>query len=462
MARPRSSTTALRHLLDQSQLPVYVLNEHRIIIFCNHACADWTGIETDLLIGVRCDYHTQPADDPIKAMAAILCPPPEVFSGKRRSAEIRIPQRDGTLQPPRQAHCAPLAMDSLESGGVVVIVDAEDEFSSAVINPDEEFNAAALHQQLAMARQRLEFSYQLDRLIGESPLMRRVQQQVRLAIEQPTHVLITGPPGSGREHVARTIHANHGATLTTLLPIVCPLVTMESMQSTVTSFVKQCQQEDSLNTSALLLLDVDQLTLEAQHELTGFFSISSFQMLTIATSSQCLLSLAKQGHFNETLAYALSTLIIELPPLSARGNDIALLAQSILETFNAEGNRQFEGFSDQAMDRLLNHTWNQHVDELVSVIRASCQQADSTLIQEADLPESISRTIEAESRPRKTSESIDLDKFLAEVESELIERALNEAKGNKTRAAELLGITRARLHRRLQQTQHQEPDEAAS
>ena len=292
--------------------------------------------------------------------------------------------------------------------------------------------------------------------------MRRVQDQVRLAIEQPTHVVVTGPVGSGREHVARTIHSSHTSTPGSLFPIACPLITAESLQSTVTTFVKHCQQEGTLDSSSLLLLDIDQLSPESQHELNGFFSIPSFQMLTIATSGSCLLSLASAGQFNQSLAYTLSTLVINMPCLAERGLDIALLAQSILEDFNAEGNRQFSGFSDEATDRLLHHTWNGEVDELVAIVRSSCQRAESSMIQKSDLPESIEKTIQAEAREPKPSQAIDLDKFLATVEQELIDRALAEAKGNKTRAAKLLGITRARLHRRLEQRSSTEPADLES
>jgi len=221
--------------------------------------------------------------------------------------------------------------------------------------------------------------------------------------------------------------------------------------------VKHCQQEGTLGSASLLLLDIDQLSPESQHELNGFFSIPDFQLLTIATSGTCLLSLAREGQFNQSLAYALSTLVINMPSLSERGFDIALLAQSVLEDFNAEGNHQLSGFSDEAIDRLLHHTWNGEINELVSIVRSSCQQAESSIIQESDLPGSIEKTIQAEARGPKSSQGIDLDMFLSSVERELIDRALVEAKGNKTRAAKLLGITRARLHRRLEQRSSEEP-----
>ena len=461
MARPRSSTTALRNVLDQSQRPIYVLNEKRLIIYCNEACARWTGRAAEDLIGTRCDYHSHPVENPNQQLAACLCPPPEVFAGQPVTTTMGIHDQSGkTVQ--FQANCLPLGIDPLDDAGVVVIIDQQSELDLGEAAATGELNAENLHQHLALSRNKLSFPFTLDRLVGEGPLMRRVQDQVRLAIEQPTHVVVTGPVGSGREHVARTIHSSHTSTPGSLFPIACPLVTAESLQSTVTTFVKHCQQEGTLGSSSLLLLDIDQLSPESQHELNGFFSIPSFQMLTIATSGSCLLSLASEGQFNQSLAYALSTLIISMPCLAERGLDIALLAQSILEDFNAEGNRQFSGFSDEAIDRLLHHTWNGEVDELVAIVRSSCQRAESSMIQKSDLPESIEKTIQAEAREPKPSQAIDLDKFLATVEQELIDRALAEAKGNKTRAAKLLGITRARLHRRLEQRSSTEPADLES
>lgn len=456
MARPRSSTTALRKTLDQSRRPVYVLDEGRVIIYCNQACAEWTGTATDELIGTRCDYHTQGLGDPIAELAARLCPPPAVFSGTMMFMEICLHPKQDTLF--STANCIPLGTDLQDDTGVMVILGNPGEMQSVPAASSAGDCEGIFHQRLTIARREWARDYKLDRLIGDSPLMRRVQQQVRLAIEQPVHVVITGPPGSGREHVARTIHLNHTSKPSSLFPISCPLITPESMQSTVAAFVKHCQLEDTLDRSSLMLLDIDQLSLESQHELTGFFSIPSFCMLTIATSRQCLLTMAEQGKFNKQLAYALSTLVIDLPPLSDRGDDIGLLAQAILEDFNAEGNHQLGGFSRQAMDLLLAHTWNDQVDELVEVVRSGCQQAESRMVQETDLPDYLHQTIVAESRQRKITEEIDLDRFLATVESELIERALVESRGNKTRAAQLLGITRARLHRRLQQELRSEPD----
>ena len=128
MARPRSSTTALRKTLDQSRRPVYVLDEGRVIIYCNQACAEWTGTATDELIGTRCDYHTQGLGDPIAELAARLCPPPAVFSGTMMFIEICLHPKQDTLF--STANCIPLGTDLQDDTGVMVILGNPGEMES--------------------------------------------------------------------------------------------------------------------------------------------------------------------------------------------------------------------------------------------------------------------------------------------------------------------------------------------
>ena len=455
MARPRSSTTALRKLLDDAHHGFYLLDSQRILVYCNRRCAELLGVTVEELVGTQCNYHSQDTGDRTATLAAHLCPPPETFLGERQVTKVRLPAPTSRRSLVFNAECLPLGTDHTGESGVLVLLSHVDDTN--LRSPDRTW-----HERLARAREPWIRAYRADRLVGESPAMRRVQQQVRLAIEHPTRVVITGLPGTGREHLARTIHLTHTAKPSSLFPLSCPLLTPESMQSTVSAFVDHCQREGTLDKASLLLLDIDQLSPAVQTELSGLFSIHGFHMLTIATSTQCLLSMAKEGRFNEDLALALSTLVIHLPPLSERIPDIALLAQAFLEEFNAEGDHQLTGFSDEALDRLVTHTWHGQVDELVTVVHTACNRATSHQVELHDLPDRIMATVRAESRPRRSPSPINLDHFLAEVEQELIERALAESRGNKTRAATLLGITRSRIHRRIQQhhiDQHDCPED---
>ncbi len=188
---------------------------------------------------------------------------------------------------------------------------------------------------------------------------------------------------------------------------------------------------------------------EAQAELAGFLTLPGFELYSIATSEESLVALAQQGRFHTDLAHALSTLTIHLPPLSQRLEDIPLLCQFFVEKLNAEGDRQLSGFSSEALDELAGYAWPDNIDELADLVELACRAAEGPTIDIRDLPAPIRWATTADAHPRQQDEPIDLDEFLAEIEKELMLRALRRCKGNKTKAARLLGMNRARFLRRL-------------
>src|SRR5262249_17443143 len=161
-------------------------------------------------------------------------------------------------------------------------------------------------------------------------------------------------------------------------------------------------------------------------------------------------------------ARRLSTLVIELPPLVQRRDDIPLLAQMFLEELNAAGGKQLRGFAADAMDRLTLYDWPGQIDELSAMVRQAFSQAEGYEITSADLPKQLRLAAEAARHPRPVVESIDLEKFMTQVEAELIERALRQAKQNKSQAARLLGMTRPRLYRRMVQLGLARPEEEST
>ena len=102
------------------------------------------------------------------------------------------------------------------------------------------------------------------------------------------------------------------------------------------------------------------------------------------------------------------------------------------------------------MDQLTSYAWPENIDELREFVRSACETSTGPVVQESELPEKIHLTTEAEFRPSRTDESVMLDEFLAEIERELLVRALRHAKGNKAKAARLLGVTRQRVIRRIE------------
>jgi len=452
MSRLRGSIQELSKLLSSSAAPVYAIDHERRIVYCNAACAAWTGVAAEELIGQQCQYHW-PADSPqAQRAAAGLCPPPEVFAGARRSAAVHRATDDGALVR-RMGNFLALG-DEIEGNGVLAVLDLEDLPSSGAVAPlsnAPDAQAEELHAAVAAFRARLAGCYSLDRMIGSGPSATLAREQALVAAACQANVVIWGPPGSGRQHLAKAIHYRRSADSgRALVSLFCSALPAELLRSTLQAMIaKASQRQGPLDT--LLLGDVDQMPLEVQAELAAALSTRKIALPIIATASVPLESLEGLGEFRHDLACQLSTIIIRLDPLSDRLADLPILAQTFLEEVNAEGDKQVGGFTAAALDLLVAYPWPGNVEELVTIVREAHDNAASHEIEPAELPKRIHLAADAARYPRKREETIELEDFLARVEKELIERAMKRAGGNKSKAAKLLGLTRPRLYRRLVQ-----------
>lgn len=317
---------------------------------------------------------------------------------------------------------------------------------------DSATSARLGHLQLLQLRSELDPALLLGPLIGQSHAIKRLREQVKVAQQAHVRAIMIGPAGSGRRQLARAIHYTGDLSqVGPLATVDCPVMDAELMQLTLTRFLRQRQESTFRRPPALLLTDVDQLRSDAQQELAGFLHLPGVELPTISTASRSLHKLAAKGRFRQDLAFALSTFTLLVPPLQKRADDVPLLAQYFLEQHNSRGGRQHSGFATDALELLLLYPWPGNVDELAAIVRQACEQAPGNTITAADLPEQLHHGREALLHRSPAEPAINLSDFLAEVEKELLHRALRKAGGNKTKAAELLGLHRARLIRRLVQ-----------
>ena len=437
----RSANLELVRLFQAAEQPIYALDDERRIVFATAALGTWAGIEVAELVGQQCSYHSALEHDGGAIVAAALCPPPEAFAGQRLSGQLSSQTSGGTST--RAAEFIPLADGRGGCQGVLVLVaasDAPSEDPSA--SPNE---AAALHERLRRFHQVWRDRFQLARLIGDSPAMKQVRAQAALAAAGTGNVLLVGPPGSGRKHVARTIQALVDPERNSPLPVVaCGNLTGEQLQAQLT-------MRRTPSVRAVLLTDVDTLSAEAQTTLAQLWSAAGTSVRVFATSSRPLAECVAKDEFRHDLACMLATLSIALPPLVERRKDLPLLAQAFLEEQNAAGEKQLSGFTMEALQSLAGYSWPGNVGELARFVVEAHAAAEGTTVAARDLPKRLHLAGEATARPRKTPEAIDLAAFLAQVETELIRRALAQAKQNKSKAAKLLGLTRPRLYRRMVQ-----------
>jgi DNA-binding NtrC family response regulator len=231
----------------------------------------------------------------------------------------------------------------------------------------------------------------------------------------------------------------------------CSLLGADLPEAVAAAVARGKRSAEPASPGTLLLHRVDELSADVQVELAGFVVRRPMAWRLLATAAEPLLELARHGKFRNDLAAALSTIVIELPPLVHRRDDLPLLAQLFLEDLNAAHRRQIGGFTPAALDLLDSYGWPGNLDELAQVVAESHQRAAGLEIDVADLPDRLRLASQAAAQPRRAEETIVLSEYLGRVERELIRRALALAKGNKAKAARLLGMTRPRLYRRMVQ-----------
>jgi DNA-binding NtrC family response regulator len=407
------------------------------------------------LVGRVCSFHSSPIVERLDSVAAGICPPPEAFAGERLRGVVSAAGENGQAAR-RQAEFIPLFDERESCAAVLAIIGtvdlSADTVTAAEDGGDAAAESAALHERLRSFHVALRGPWQLDRLVGVSPAIERVRAQVRLAANSNAAVLIVGPPGSGRQHVAKAIHYSQPVAETgRLVPLPCSSLGSELLSSTLSDLLKRGGGAADRSAGTLLLTDVHELPVEVQTELAERLARDPGRLRIVSTTTAPLEERAALGEFRPDLACALSTIVIHLPPLAERREDVPLLAQMFLEELNAAGGKQLRGFSPEALDQLAAYAWPGNIDELAEMVRESHDRAEGAHVATADLPPRIYLAAAANRRPRRDAEPIDLEKYLAGIELELIQRALRLAKGNKTKAARLLGLTRPRLYRRMVQ-----------
>ncbi len=459
---PRPGIAEFARLLTAVADPLYVVDERRRIVDVNEACARWLGCKPEELLGRECRYVPVESTDALNARATSLCPPPAAFAGEQITAEIVPPRDDPNAEcAPRHAMFMPWRLSAPDTFAVAVWVP-----EPKVMQRDAAFRQSAaeeamkLHALTARLRREAAGRYALDRLVGVGPSMQRIRAQIGVAAACSAPLSIVGRAGTGRSRIARAVHyaqASASAKTTSsaeafpLVPLESAVLDAELLQSTIRGMIRAARSAGRSSAGTLLLADADLLPPDAQAELAGFLKLVELPLRIMTTSGVSLERHAEAGRFRADLAAWLAVMVIEVPPLASRPEDIAPLAQHFVEELNAAGERQIGGFTSEALDRLAAYAWPGEAIELADIVRSSYERAEGHLIEAGNLPTRLTYADDAQRHAPASPESIDLDRFLGEMERELLQRALAQAKGNKTTAARLLGLSRPRLYRRLVQ-----------
>lgn len=431
----------LPRLLDHSPDPVAVISDQFTVVYANQACCDWLGAPSDEVIGSSLAFA--PASSNGDQRFNGICPSPQLFALQPHNTVNQINVTRGGKRIFRQATFNRIACEDTERSAVLVIANGDD-FQEPAVDPAGD---PAWHELYVKMRNADSAIFHAESLVGTSDQAVRIRRQVAAAAANQADCLVIGPAGSGREHVARTIFCERNLANAQLVPIHCSIADSELIQSAIKNWVFDRRNNNS--SDWLLLLDVDRLSVDAQSELLGYTRLPDFQLPIIATAGQELMQMALHGDFSKSLAMHLSIQTIALSPLTERIQDLPLLVQAFIEQKNQAGSHQVGGASDEVLQTLAEYCWPRNVAELKQYVDAAHDHCQSAAIQLSDLPEEFSYALSAARIGHHQLPSIDLTEYLEQIERELIARALAQSGNNKTQAARLLGISRARLLRRL-------------
>ena len=319
-------------------------------------------------------------------------------------------------------------------------------------------------REVRVLRKQLRERGTFGKMIGASLEMRQIYQVIEQAAPTGASVLVSGESGTGKELVAQTIHQLSPRVSQPFVPLNCAAIPDTLLESELfghekgafTGAIARRQGCFELaNRGTLFLDEIAEMTPATQAKLLRVLQERTFRPLggqreqsvdirVIAATNVDPPDAVKQQKLREDLFYRLNVFAIRLPPLRERKDDIPLLVQSFIAEFNSRNNKSVNGVGDKAMALLERYDWPGNVRELRNVMERATIVARGALIDVGDLPP-LATTAPPPAPAAGLAPGITVD----EAERQLIEVTLQHTGGNKTRAAEMLGISLKTLHNKL-------------
>lgn len=323
-----------------------------------------------------------------------------------------------------------------------------------------------LKMEVRRLKKEVESRYEFHRLIGKSPSMQRIYDLIERISDSTSNVLITGESGTGKELVAKAIHYNGVRKDGPFVAVNCAAIPEALLESELFGYKKGAFTDAKsdkkgvifeAHEGTLFLDEITEMPLTLQAKLLrvieerevrplGDTRGYSVDVRIISTSNRDIESWIQQGRFREDLYYRLKVIDIEMPPLRDRKEDIPLLVEHFVHQLGGASKKKIAGVSEEALRLLVNYAWPGNVRELENVIQRAIALAQHEEILPEDLPDALRQR-----RDERLFEKAVEEKFtLEQLEKEYIKRVLVETGGNKSKAAERLGLDRKTLYRKLQ------------
>jgi DNA-binding NtrC family response regulator len=321
----------------------------------------------------------------------------------------------------------------------------------------------------------------LKNLIGKSAVLAKTIERIEQVAPTRATVLIEGESGTGKEVVAHTIHQLSGRPAAKFVIVHCAALSAQLLESELFghekgSFTGAAQRRlgrfEQADGGTIFLDEIGEIDAATQVKLLRVLSERSIERVgsntpikvdvrLVAATNKNLRELVDRGEFREDLFFRLNVVKIDMPPLRTRGEDIVLLTSAFLREFAEENKRPIKTLTDEAIDLLRRYPWPGNVRELRTVIEHGVVMCNAAQIGVEHLPDfmrqspkSVAKSEGIATKENQIVLASGIELNLHVLEQRAINEALTQSAGNRTLAAEMLGISRRTLQRKLKETGH--------
>ena len=384
-------------------------------------------------------------------------------------SDVRMPGEDGiTLMKAAKAMNPGLAVILLTAFGsidqaVAAMKDGADDFITKPVDLDQlelrvekALKAHKLESEVKHLKAQLDEKYGMNGIVGSSPAMQKVFRMIRQAAPTDATVLIQGPSGTGKELVARAIHNLSNRSKGPFVAVEFAAISPNLLESEMFGHEKgaftgavsrRIGRFEAANHGTIFLDEISEMPLELQVKLLRVLQEREFQRVgsnetvkcdirIVAATNRDLAAYVKEGKFREDLYYRLNVIDMRLPTLKERTGDVPLLVNRYLREFGGKS------VSPDAMRLLEAYQWPGNVRELRNAVEKMCVLSSSGEIGVDDVPDEMKRDVPM---------TLSVSGTLGETEKAKILAVLEEVGGNRTKAAERLGISRRTIYRKLEE-----------
>ncbi len=326
-----------------------------------------------------------------------------------------------------------------------------------------------LREQNVRLQKQLERRFSFSNIIGKSKKMQEVFELIKLVADSDASVLVHGESGTGKELVASAIHYNSSRRAKPYIRVSCASLPESLIESELFGYEKgaftganerRIGRFEAAQGGTLLLDEIGELPLsfqvkllrvlqERQIERLGSHRSIDIDVRIVSASLRPLEEEIADGRFREDLFFRINTVAIHLPTLRERKEDIPLLAQSFLREFAEERGKELEGFSDDVLEVFDNYDWPGNVRELRNAVERAVLFSRGPKIGLTDLPQTFQRLSPKSMGAGSLGKVRTLQEAVQRAEMDAIRAALGATEGRRTKAADLLGVSRKTLWEKM-------------